>query len=113
MLRHGDAPYWNHSAYTNAVKSQSDIVIIMLGTNDAKRNNWAQHGSEYADDYAAMVDSFRSAKPDTQVWSMVPLPLYMDGRYNMNQTVLVSGLPVQTVLPTIIRFLAYVICCVR
>jgi lysophospholipase L1-like esterase len=99
MLRHGDAPYWNTKAYTNAVASKSDIVIIMLGTNDAKRNNWgnATLASEYPSDYAAMIANFRAANPAAKIWNMVPLPLYKDGVYNMNQTV------INTVLPPLVK----------
>ena len=66
MLRKADAPYWNHSAFKNALNSTPDLVVIMLGTNDAKFRNWNAAngtgrnlgaGSEYADDYKTMYVS--------------------------------------------------------
>merc|ERR1711957_916149 len=33
---HGDAPYWNSSQFAGLTANKWDIVIIMLGTNDAK-----------------------------------------------------------------------------
>ena len=34
MMKTGDFPYWNEQAYQDALNSEADIVIMMLGTND-------------------------------------------------------------------------------
>ena len=36
MIKTGDMPYTEREAYTTALNSQPDIVIIQLGTNDSK-----------------------------------------------------------------------------
>lgn len=39
LLKKGDYPYWNESAYTESKNFLPDVVIIMLGTNDTKPQN--------------------------------------------------------------------------
>ena len=36
MLKNDDMPYWNEQSYTNSKTYLPDIVLIELGTNDAK-----------------------------------------------------------------------------
>ena len=42
MRKNGDGPYWNIPMYQEAMASNPDIVVLMLGTNDAKPYNWNQ-----------------------------------------------------------------------
>ena len=37
MLKTGDHPYWSESAYTETLEMQPDVIVLMLGTNDAKQ----------------------------------------------------------------------------
>jgi len=46
LLKQGDLPYWNDKAYQNALGFKPDVVIIMLGTNDTKPQNW-KHEAEF------------------------------------------------------------------
>ena len=56
---------------------------------------WELSGPRFfASDYADMVHSFLASRtPPPRLYVMVPLPLYRDGRYNMNQTVINSVFP--------------------
>ena len=40
MMKNSDWPYWNEQAYQDALNSEADIIILMLGTNDAKSSQW-------------------------------------------------------------------------
>lgn len=97
MLRNADHPYWNTSAYADALAFAPDIVVLMLGTNDAKRGNWGPGGrnlaAQFPADYTAMIKSFTDLSSRPTVHVMVPPPLYFDGCYGMNQTVLNSVFP--------------------
>jgi lysophospholipase L1-like esterase len=68
----------------------------MLGTNDAKHNNWnnpaLNAATQYQRDYATMIANFKQAGA-RQVFIMIPPPLYMDGVYGMNQTVINTVFP--------------------
>ena len=72
MLKKGDRPYWNETAYTNALNSQPNIVMIELGTNDAKTTNWIPYGSQFVTDYKAMIQSFRNLNSKPEIWRSRP-----------------------------------------
>ncbi len=36
MMKTGDKPYWNESAYKQVLKSKANYIVLMLGTNDSK-----------------------------------------------------------------------------
>lgn len=57
LLRKGDYPYWNTVAFRNATNSAPDIVIIELGANDSKPQNW-QYKSQFAGDLSDLIDVF-------------------------------------------------------
>ena len=40
LLKKGDYPYWKESAYRLSRDFAPDIVLIKLGSNDAKSFNW-------------------------------------------------------------------------
>ena len=54
MLNKGDNPYMNEMAWRDALAFDPDIVIIKLGTNDSKPQNW-QHGAEFKQDLVQMI----------------------------------------------------------
>lgn len=68
LLKKGDKPYWNESAYQQALVFTPEIVIIMLGTNDSKSAIWDKHASEYITDYSALIQSFRDVNENLQVF---------------------------------------------
>src|SRR5262245_57930852 len=49
LLKKGDFPYWKEAAYTNSHTLNPDIVIIQLGTNDSKPQNW-RYGTNFVAD---------------------------------------------------------------
>ena len=58
----GDHPYkeWPEHLYEHAIESDPDIVIIMLGTNDAKDFVWNK--DEYINDYKSFIQTFKQLK---------------------------------------------------
>jgi hypothetical protein len=98
--RSNGPPYWVTAEFARATNTTAplDVVVIMLGTNDAKRNNWLHLGNEsqYIDDAAAMVATFLSLPQKPKVYLSSPPPLYHP-TYTMNQTV------VGTIMPRILR----------
>src|SRR5579871_239964 len=50
LLRQGDYPWWKESAYKDSHDFQPDAVVIMLGTNDTKPQNWV-HLDQFDQDY--------------------------------------------------------------
>lgn len=54
LLNKGDNPYMKEMAWRDALAFDPDIVIIKLGTNDSKPQNW-QHGAEFKQDLVQMI----------------------------------------------------------
>lgn len=75
LLRRGDLPYVQQSAYTQARQWLPDIVIIMLGTNDSKPQNWARK-EEYVPDYLTLIDSFAELASHPSIWICKPVPAF-------------------------------------
>jgi acyl-CoA thioesterase-1 len=62
-----------------------DVVVIMLGTNDAKPQNW-RHQEEFAADYVAMIDVFAALPSRPAIWVCHPVPTF--GAYGARDPVL-------------------------
>lgn len=74
MLRKGDRPYFNEKAFRDALALKPDIVIIKLGTNDSKPENW-KYGNEFEQDMNAIVDSFELHAPGAEIFLARPVPV--------------------------------------
>ena len=55
--------------------------------------NWGPLAAEFPVDYASMIASFKNMTSKPKIWLMVPPPLYADGVYGMNQTVINTLFP--------------------
>jgi acyl-CoA thioesterase-1 len=75
LLSRGDLPYVRQAAFANAQACNPDIVIIKLGTNDSKPQNW-QYRGEFVRDYENMIDTFRALPSRPQVWICKPVPAF-------------------------------------
>lgn len=85
LLKKGDYPYWNEQAYQNALKSNPDVVIIMLGTNDTKPQNW-KFESEFVADYTELIKSFQALASKPRVYVCRPCPVPEPGNFGINET---------------------------
>lgn len=78
LLRKGDFPYWNEPQFQEVKDFGADILIIMLGTNDSKPQNWA-HKAEFRQDYLDMISEFKKTMPeDGKVYLIIPVPVSKD-----------------------------------
>ena len=84
LLKKGDASYWNEKAYQNALAFKPDVVIIMLGTNDTKPQNW-QHEAEFEADYRDLVKSFLTLASKPRVYVCRPCPVPEPGNFGINE----------------------------
>lgn len=113
MLKKSNSPYWARGQYKTLTASKWDVIVIMLGTNDAKDKasggpaNWLHdctHGNvtspdlscSYAQDYKSMIEIVRtlgttSAGP--KIFTMVPPPLMAHGSIGANQSVINDVFP--------------------
>jgi lysophospholipase L1-like esterase len=75
LLHRGDKPYIRETAYAGALASHPDIVVIKLGTNDSKPQNW-QYKDDFVTDYGDMIDAFRALPSKPVVWICKPVPAF-------------------------------------
>ena len=75
MLKKGNAPYWNEPRYKDVLGWNPDIVIIKMGTNDAKPKNW-QFKDSFVADYVEFVNSFKFLPNRPQIFLCYPLPAF-------------------------------------
>lgn len=89
MLKKGDFPFWNEDAYQQAKASLPDVVIIKLGTNDTKPQNWKFAG-EFLPDYRAMVKELKALSSHPKIYLCKPVPAY-GNRWGINDSIIVHG----------------------
>ena len=75
LLKKGDFSYWDGPALDEALESNPDIVIILLGTNDSKPQNWA-FKDEFFSDYMELIGAFRNDGRDPIIFTAFPLPAF-------------------------------------
>merc|ERR1712190_147355 len=112
MLKKGNSPYWKRSQFTALNNAKWDIIVIMLGTNDAKDpgdhgpNKWLHdcggpnhttlEGCSFAEDYKSMIDLVRTlgtTPAGPKIYAQIPPPLMAKYSIGANQTVINSVYP--------------------
>ena len=58
VLNKGDQPYMSELAWADAQAFKPDVVVIKVGTNDSKPQNW-QHRAEFQNDLEKMILTLR------------------------------------------------------
>ena len=75
LLKKGDHPYWNEAKYQEVLDWNPDIVIIKLGTNDTKPQNWA-HKKDFVKDYKKFIKSFQKLPSEPEIFISYPIPAF-------------------------------------
>lgn len=84
LLQKGDFPYRKEKKYQDALAMQPDIVIIMLGTNDTKPQNW-KFEAEFVSDYRDLIKSFQALPSKPKVFVCRPCPVPGKGNFGINE----------------------------
>lgn len=88
MLEKGDFPYWSAKEFSNTLRYHPDIIIIALGTNDAKTYQW--NSEKFIESYSHMVDTFLAIRPMPVVKVCLPVPVAED-KWAITDSVVVNG----------------------
>ena len=109
LLKKGDQPYMDELAWQDARAFNPDIVVIKLGTNDTKPQNW-QYSDEFKQDLQEMVltlcpalglpprkrgsvRAYEPAKP--RIYLCTPIPALKQS-WDINDSIIVNGvIPMQ------------------
>ena len=89
LLKDGDFSYWKTPAFKAATGFDPHVVVIKLGTNDTKPQNW-KHADEYTADYEAMIDHFAALAAKPKIWLCSPAPVYQT-RWGISEKSVVEG----------------------
>ncbi|MDR1190973.1 MAG: GDSL-type esterase/lipase family protein [Verrucomicrobiales bacterium] len=84
LLNHGDYPFTKEPAFRDALAWQPDIVVIALGTNDGKPQNYEQFPKEFAPDYQELIKAFRDANSAVKIYVCTPPPVWPPGAFRIN-----------------------------
>ena len=111
LLNKGDYPYMNEQAWRDALAFKPDVVIIKLGTNDSKPENW-QYGAEFQQDLEQMLTTLCPALAQSvakkgkkakkavapvkpQIFLCTPIPAFKS-TWNISDSVIVNEIiPIQ------------------
>ena len=90
MLNKGDYPYMKERAWRDALAFRPDLVIVKLGTNDSKPENW-RYGGEFRQDMQQMLDSLKALPTHPKIYLATPIPAFK-GSWNINDSVIQKGI---------------------
>ena len=94
LLNKGDFPYMNEMAWKDALAFKPDIVVIKLGTNDSKPQNW-QYGKEFKQDLEQMIKELRAVSPKARIILCTPIPAFKSS-WDINDAVITNEIiPIQ------------------
>ncbi|MBN2273342.1 MAG: T9SS type A sorting domain-containing protein [Bacteroidales bacterium] len=87
MLKNGDFPIWNDPEFSDCWNLAPEILLICLGTNDSKPQNWGSYKDEFLDDYMSMIDTFKIRNPYTKFIVGYPPPAF-DIVWDINDSII-------------------------
>ena len=99
-------PYMHQTAFQDAKDFHPDLVIIMLGTNDALPA-FQMYNAFFLEDYLRIIREFQALQSKPQIWIVLPPPIYHDGTglstefFKQNIIPKIQEAANQTNLPTI------------
>jgi acyl-CoA thioesterase-1 len=86
LLRNGDKPYWKQAALQKALASKPNVVVLMLGTNDSKPQNWV-HESEFLTDCRDLIKAFQSLDTKPRLYLCHPPTVVEPNKYRISESV--------------------------
>jgi lysophospholipase L1-like esterase len=84
-----DKPYMNQIEFQEAKQFKPNIVIIMLGTNDAYPSR-QQSLNNFTNDYKKLVDALQELSPEPKIFLVIPPPVF-NAALGPNNTILLDG----------------------
>ncbi len=75
-----------------ALKFEPDVVIVMLGTNDTKPQNW-KFKDEFIGDYKDLIGKFSKLESHPRIFVCTPPTVFADGAYGINEAGILAELP--------------------
>jgi lysophospholipase L1-like esterase len=83
---------WNQTEYKAALLFHPDVVLILLGTNDTKPQNWERKG-EFPKLYRELVSSFQKLSSKPRIFCCTPPYVPKKGNFGINEPALKEQIP--------------------
>lgn len=80
-MKNVNKSYWGTTEHTNSLNSNPDIVVLMLGTNDSKAENWAEK-DHFLSDLKEMIKGYQDLSSHPNVY-VCTSPRMRDAYENM------------------------------
>jgi acyl-CoA thioesterase I len=88
MQKDGSLPFWTCKEFSNVFVFNPEIIIIKLGTNDTKPQNW--NAIKFEHDYQSMIDTFRTITTKPEIYLCLPAPVFKT-HWGINDSLVVHG----------------------
>ncbi|HEY8899597.1 MAG TPA: GDSL-type esterase/lipase family protein [Chthoniobacterales bacterium] len=88
LLKDGNNPYWRTAAFRDATKFLPSIVVIALGTNDSKPQNWDGREETFLQDYKALIAHFRKLRSKPRIFLCLPPPSFQSRTDDIREPIL-------------------------
>ena len=90
VLTNSDKPYINQTAFQTAKEFLPNIVIILLGTNDAREDHY-QSIDNFVADYEQLVREVQALESKPKIFLVKPPPIF-DNEFYLRNTNLLEGI---------------------
>jgi MYXO-CTERM domain-containing protein len=110
LAKNVSQPYWNSAQYTPSHTFAPNIVIIMLGTNDAFTFSWPNAKGHFVADYKELLDTYTSLESKPKPYMIIPTPIGTspfghDGKLLETEVIpLIKQVAMEKMVPTIDGF---------
>lgn len=94
LLKCGDSPYQRTGSFGNAKSFLPDVVVIALGTNDTKPQNWTNFTARFESDYHDIVLQFADLPSKPRIFICRPPYIAKTGNWGINETNTLEEIPV-------------------
>jgi acyl-CoA thioesterase I len=97
LLKQGDTPYWGSTAYLNSHGRSAalapSIVVIMLGSNDSKPQNWA-YGTNFVSNYLELIAGYATnhLSPNPRMLICTPPPCFGNNAPGINPGIVATNI---------------------
>ncbi len=92
LRKKGDFPYWSCKEFYDLFAYQPDIIVIQLGTNDTKTQNW--DSVSFAADYQSLIDTLRTISNKPNIYLCTPVPVFKSKWSINDSTITVAIIPI-------------------
>ncbi|MFD0835291.1 GDSL-type esterase/lipase family protein [Mariniflexile aquimaris] len=88
LHKNGDFPFWNTKEFSNVMAFNPDIIIIKLGTNDSKGQNWKI--GHFEADYQSLIDTLKVLNNNPKIFVCLPVPAF-ETVWGINDSTITKG----------------------